>query len=364
MGRQLRAYLGRHWPMSRVRELVDAAPEKQVALRREGTGDEMGLRGLLVPSSLGGLGAGQVELGLVCEELGYALYPGPAFGTVAMAVNALLVLADGPARDELLRRIVDGATVAVAAFDQADGWVANGAALRAEQGPSGWTLTGTKTLVVDGVSADVVLALAATGDTLRLFSVERGAAGLTATALDVLDPTREIAQVEFRGTPAQPLSGDVGASVDAFLDRARLALAAEQVGVADRCLTMSTEYAKVRTQFNRPIGSFQAVKHMCADMLVAVQTARDAVRYAAWSLDMDRPEAARAVCIAAAHAAETGQRVAADTIQVHGGMGFTWECDAHFYYKRATANAVLFGDADHHYQRLADLLERDLDEER
>jgi alkylation response protein AidB-like acyl-CoA dehydrogenase len=353
MARELRNYLSLQWPVSRVRELADGVPGGQLDRRTRTEGDALGISALLVPTAYGGLGGGQVDLGLVCEELGYGLYPGPAFSTVAMATNALLLWGEEDARRDLLPVIAAGDfTATVGLLEEPGDWAASRIGLRAEHKATEWTLTGTKTLVIDGRTADLILVVGRTSDGLSLFAVEPNARGLTAVAMDVLDASREIAALTFADVPARLLSGDISGLIEPFLDRVNTALAAEQVGVSQRCLAMSVEHAKVRVQFGRPIGSFQAVKHKCADMLLAVETARAAVGYAAWSLDTGRPEGPRAASIAAAHACGTGPRVAADTIQVHGGMGFTWECDAHLYYKRATADAVLFGDADHHYQQL------------
>jgi alkylation response protein AidB-like acyl-CoA dehydrogenase len=349
MTRELRNYLSAHWPVSRVRELADATTDR----RTPADDDALGIRALLVPAEYGGLGGGQIDLGIVCEELGYGLYPGPAFATVALATNALLLWADEAARQDLLPAIATGGrTATVALLEDPTDWTASRIGLRAEQKAAEWALTGTKTLVIDGCTADLILVVGRTSGGLSLFAVEPDAPGLAAVAMDALDSSREIAALSFAGVPARLLSGDITGQIEPFLDRVNTALAAEQVGVSQRCLTMSVEYAKVRVQFGRPIGSFQAVKHKCADMLLAVETARAATGYAAWSLDTGRPEGRRAASIAAAYACSTGPAVAADTIQVHGGMGFTWECDAHLYYKRATADAVLFGDADHHYERL------------
>jgi alkylation response protein AidB-like acyl-CoA dehydrogenase len=346
--------------MSRVREIVENG--RTPGLSPDSAASALGLTSLLIPAECGGLGGGQVELGLVCEELGRGLYPGSLFATAAMATNTLLVLADQKTKVELLPEIAAGQLTATLALFEDDGdWVETEPDVAASNVGDAWRLRGAKTFVLDGSSADLILVTARTGTGVSLFGVQRGAVGARVHEMDVLDRTREIASITFDDTPARILSvGDVRERIGALMDRVNVALAAEQVGVARKCLKMSVDYSLTRNQFGRPIGSFQAIKHRCANMLLAVETARSAVQYAAWSLDAKRPEAARAASIAAAAAAEAGPQVSADTIQIHGGMGFTWECDAHLYYKRATAQAMLFGGADFHYRRLADRLKNRL----
>jgi alkylation response protein AidB-like acyl-CoA dehydrogenase len=352
----LRAFLAQHSDESAVRAQMAGErgwdPEVWARLA-----EELGLAGLVIPEEHGGAGFGPVELCVAMEEMGRALLCAPYLGTAVLAANALLECADDATRRELLGGIASGATIATLAFAEPGGrWDLDGVALRARAKGDAFELDGTKEWVLDGHTADVLLVVARDDAGLGLYRVDAGAEGLTRTPLPTLDTTRKLARVELAATPARRISsGDPSAGLERALARTLAALAAEQVGGAQRCLELSVDYAKTRLQFGRPIGSYQAIKHKCADMLVAVEFAKSAAYAAAFAAaEDDDASLLEAASLAKATCSETYFHAAADTIQIHGGMGFTWEHPAHLYFKRAKSSELLFGDAAHHRERLAD----------
>ncbi|HUD16153.1 MAG TPA: acyl-CoA dehydrogenase, partial [Acidimicrobiales bacterium] len=216
-------------------------------------------------------------------------------------------------------------------------------------------LSGQKLYVLDGHAADLVLVAARTPAGVSVFAVERGAPGFTATSLTTMDQTRKQTRIEFSGTPARLVGEDGGAgpALSRTLDLAAVALAAEQVGGAQRCLDMAVDYAKTRIQFGRPIGSFQAIKHKCADMLLEVESAKSAAYYAGWAAAEDSDELPVVASLAKSYCSEAYFHAAAENIQIHGGIGFTWEHDAHLYFKRAKSSELLLGDPSYHRELLA-----------
>ena len=317
--------------------------------------EQLGLAGLIIPEEYGGAGMGYVELLVVMEELGRALACSPFLGSSVFAANALLHCADETARKELLIAIAAGRTLATVAYAEPNGrWDMAGVELRAEKKGDGFELTGTKCFVLDGHTADQILVVARSDDGLELFQVAGDAEGLGRRSLPELDLTRKLAQIELSGTPATKLSsGDQSQALEHVLGLTLAALAAEQVGGAQACLDMAVDYAKTRLQFGRPIGSYQAIKHMCADMLVSVEFARSAATKACFAAAEEAEDFLEAAATAKAFCSDSYFRAAADTIQIHGGMGFTWEHPAHLYFKRAKASDLLFGDAAHHREELA-----------
>jgi alkylation response protein AidB-like acyl-CoA dehydrogenase len=317
---------------------------------------QIGMQGLAVPEEFGGAGAGPLELAMVFEELGAVLSDTPFFATVALAATALQASGDRRACADYLPRIASGELVGTIAFTEADGrWDESELQLPATRVGAEWLLSGSKRYVVDGAAADVIVVAARTQSGVSLFLVEAGARGLRVSPRDVLDPTRPLADITLAETPAR-LIGAEGAGWEVLqrvLALAATYLAAEQVGGAARCLDLSVEYAKTRVQFGRPIGSFQAIKHKCADMLVAVEMARSAALAAAAAAAANRPDARALASLAKATCSESFVRCATDTIQVHGGIGFTWEHPAHLYYKRARSGEVLLGSPAHHRDLLA-----------
>jgi alkylation response protein AidB-like acyl-CoA dehydrogenase len=356
----LRRFLADKSPAAEVRRLMetDAGYDPQVWRQ---LADQLGLQGLAIPEEFGGTGATAAELGIAFEEMGRALLCAPFFSTVGLAAQALLAAGDDQAKREYLPRIADGSLLATVAVTEPDGrWdlpavrtsaVADGAPPAA---PATFLLDGTKMFVVDGHVAEVLLVVARTDDGLGLFAVDAAAAGVVRSLLPTLDMTRKLARVELSGVPARLVSapGDATAALSRALDLALVALAAEQVGGAQRCLDMAVDYAKIRMQFGRPIGTFQAIKHKCAEMLIEVESAKSAAYHAAGSAP---DELGVAAAIAKAFCSEAYFHVAAETIQVHGGIGFTWEHDAHLYFRRAKSSQLMLGDEHYHRERFAAL---------
>ena len=349
------------------RFLDDKSPETEVRRLMETTegydpevwtqmAEQLGLQSLIIPEEYGGAGFTYVELVVVLEEMGAALLCAPFFSTVALGSNALLTSGDTQAMERLLPGIAAGETIATLALTEDSGrWDADGVTLAATPSGDGWTLDGVKSFVIDGHIADVILVVGRTAAGLSLFEVAGDAAGLTRTPLPTMDQTRKQARLEFQGTPATLIGTDGGAEAGlaTTLDLAAVALAAEQVGGAQRCLTSSVEYAKTRIQFGRPIGSFQAIKHKCADMLLEVESAKSAAYYAGWAAAEGSDELPVVASLAKSYCSEAYFHAAAETIQIHGGIGFTWEHPAHLYFKRAKSSELLLGDPSYHRELLA-----------
>ena len=352
--RSIRRFLADASPMGEVRRLMETPEgfDREVWSR---LATELGLAGLHVPEACGGAGLGWVELLVVFEELGRTLACVPYLSTVGMAATALLASGDEAAQHELLPGIASGEVTAALAVAEDDGrWDLESVASVASRSGSSWTIDGRKAYVVDGHTAGLLLVAARTPAGVGLFAVDGRAPGLTRTALPTLDQTRKLARLELSGTSAR-LIGEEGESavwLSRALDLAAVALAAEQVGGAQRCLEMSVEYAKARQQFGRPIGSFQAIKHRCADMLLRVESARSAAYYAGWSAAEDAEDLPAVASLTRAYCSEAYFQVAAETIQVHGGIGFTWEHDAHLFFKRAKSSELLLGDPAYHRELL------------
>ncbi|MEA2625366.1 MAG: hypothetical protein QOD06_1411 [Candidatus Binatota bacterium] len=318
--------------------------------------EEMALPGLSVPEEYGGAGLGPIERAIVMEEMGRVLFCGPYLSTAVVAADTLLLAGDDDARGRLLPEIASGrALVTLALGEEGGAWEPADVRLEAHRDGASHRLEGTKEFVVDGHVADVLLVAARMDAGVALFEVDAGARGLERTLLPTLDLTRKLARIRFSGTSGRRIgSADAAPQLAMVLARALAALAAEQAGGAERCLEMATDYARTRLQFGRAIGSFQAIKHKCADMLVEVEFARSAAYYAAFrAADEDAQELASASHMAKAYCSEAFFHAAADNIQIHGGMGFTWEHPAHLYFKRARASSVLFGDPVYHRERLA-----------
>ena len=318
--------------------------------------EQMGLQALAIPEEYGGQGFGFVEQIVVLEEMGRALLCAPYFSSCVLASNTLLHSGDENAKNAHLPGVASGETRATLAFTEENGrWDERGITMAASKDGDSWTLDGTKMYVLDGHTANLILVAARSDAGVSLFSVAADADGLTRTALSTMDQTRKQAKLEFSGVSAE-LIGQQGAGWDvleAVLDLAAVALAAEQVGGAQMCLDMSVEYAKVRVQFGRPIGSFQAIKHKCADMLLEVESAKSAAYYAGWCAAEMNDELGQVACLAKSYCSEAYFHAAAENIQIHGGIGFTWEHPAHLYFKRAKSSELLFGDPTYHRELLA-----------
>ncbi|MEE9414102.1 MAG: acyl-CoA dehydrogenase family protein [Acidimicrobiales bacterium] len=323
--------------------------------------EQLGLQSLIIPEEYGGQGFGYVELIVVLEEMGRTLLCAPFFSSVVLAANALIHSGDDAAKAALLPGIASGETIATLAFTEESGkWDEAGITMAATAATSGeagdgYTLTGTKMYVLDGHVADLLIVAARTGTGVSLFQVAGDAEGLTRTALATMDQTRKQARIDFAETPATLIGAEGGGwdVLERVLDLAVVALAAEQVGGAQMVLDMAVEYAKVRVQFGRPIGSFQAIKHKCADMLLEVESAKSAAYYAGWCASELNDELPSVASLAKAYCSEAYFHAAAENIQIHGGIGFTWEHPAHLYFKRAKSSELLFGDPTYHRELLA-----------
>jgi len=357
----VRRFLAERAPLPRVRELMDTADAMDTGVWRQAA-DQLGLQGIAIGEEYGGAGFSFAEQAIVLEELGAALYTGPYLASAVLAATALGASEDEGARRDLLPGIASGERVATLAFTEDDGsWGPDAVRLAAVKNGHGWRLDGHKSFVLDGHGADLILAVAVTDAgssgpaALSLFAVDGAAAGLGRRILPTLDQTRRLARCEFGDVPAR-LIGSPGAGravLEHTLDVAAIALAAEQLGGAQRALDMAVGYAKVRQQFGRAIGSFQAIKHRCADLLLEVESLRSAVGYAAAAVAEGSGEVPVLASLVKAYASEVYSRVAAENIQIHGGIGFTWEHDAHLYLKRAKASELFLGDGSYHRERLA-----------
>ena len=351
----VRSFLEAKSPESAVREQMETERGYDEAVWSQ-MAEQMGLQGLHIPEEYDGSGFSYVELGIVLEEMGRSLLCAPFFSTVVLAANTLIQCGDESAKKDYLPGIAGGETTATVAFTEPSGkWDASGIEMEATKSADGYTLTGTKMYVIDGHVADLVLVVARTDAGVSLFAVDGNAAGLTRTPLSTMDQTRKQARLEFENTPARLMESEgIGWDFMArVLDLVAVGLAAEQVGGAQKVLEMAVDYAKVRVQFGRPIGSFQAIKHKCADMLLEVESAKSAAYYGMWcAAEMD-DELPSVASLAKAYCSEAYFHAAAENIQIHGGIGFTWEHPAHLYFKRAKSSELLFGDPTYHRELLA-----------
>ena len=351
----VRAFLESKSPETAVREQMETENGFDPAVWSQ-MGEQMGLQGLSIPEEFGGSGFSFIELGVVLEEMGRALLCAPFFSSVVLAANALLLSGDDAAKKKYLPGIAAGETIATLATTEPSGkWDEKGITTKAEGSGNDWKITGSKMFVIDGATASLIIVGARTSKGVSLFAVDGDAKGLTRTSLSTMDQTRKQAKLEFNATPAT-LIGTDGKGWDVLsqvFDLAAVALAAEQVGGAQKVLEMAVEYAKVRVQFGRPIGSFQAIKHKCADMLLEVESAKSAAYYGMWCAAEMNEELASVASLAKAYCSEAYFHAAAENIQIHGGIGFTWEHPAHLYFKRAKSSELLFGDPTYHRELLA-----------
>jgi alkylation response protein AidB-like acyl-CoA dehydrogenase len=372
--RSLRRFLAGKSPAAEVRRLMEDGQGYDPQVWKQMAG-QLGLQGLAIPEQYGGAGSTTVELGIAFEEMGRVLLCAPFFSTVGLAAQALLAAGDDQAKRAYLPRIAGGSLLATVAVTEPDGrWdlaavrtsaFPDGEATGAGGEPEAFRLDGTKMFVADGHIAELLLVVARTGDGLGLFAVDASAEGVVRTGLQTLDMTRKLARLDLTRVPARLVSGpgDATATLSRALDLALVALTSEQVGGAQRCLDMAVDYAKARMQFGRPVGSFQAVKHKCAQMLIEVESARSAAYHAAGvaaealsgGTDASSDELGVAAAIAKAYCSEAYFHVAAENIQVHGGIGVTWDHDAHLYFRRAKSSQLMLGDEHHHRERFAAL---------
>jgi alkylation response protein AidB-like acyl-CoA dehydrogenase len=311
----------------------------------------LGLTAIRIPEAYGGYGLTFGDQGIVLEETGRALLCAPYFATAVLAAGAVINAGTETEKQTLLPGIAAGETTATLAWVEDNGrWEAEGTALTATAEGGGFVLNGHKTYVVDGHTADFIVVLARASQGLSLFTVEGTAPGLTRRALKSMDPTRKFGRLEFDRVTAQPL-GAVGGAAAPFartMVEAASCLANEMVGGADRLREDALAYAMMRMQFGKPIASFQSMKHKQADMLLEVEMAKSAAYYAAAALDDDDDDAAVSAHLAKALASDAYMQTAIHAVQIHGGIGFTWDNDTHLWFKRAKSSEVLLGDASYH----------------
>lgn len=349
-----RDFLTKECPMTVVRRLMEDESGHSPELWDQMA--QLGWQGLILPEEYGGAGMDFVDLIVVLEEMGRVVLPGPFLSTAVYASTALLEAGNDEQKKRYLPDIAQGKLLATVAHMEPNGrWDADGITATATAEGEGYRLDGTKLFVPDGHIADLLIVAARTpGSTVQdgvsLFCVERNTAGVTATALKSMDQTRRLAEVALDGVVvgADALLGEIGGgwrTLERLSDRAKVALCAEMCGGAAQVLDMSVEYAKVREQFGKPIGSFQAIQHKCADMMVQVESSKSATYYAAWAVANDVEDAPLAAAMAKAYCSDAYRVVAGEGIQIHGGIGFTWEHDMHIYFKRAKSSEVSFGDA-------------------
>ena len=340
-----RKFFAGECPIASVRKIMETDTAHDAALWSKLA--EQGFTGIITPEEYGGMGLGKVELILLMEEAGYALLPGPFFSTVALAAPVIDALGTAAQKKKYLERIAAGQARATVALVEANGsWDLSALTLSA----AGDRLTGTKFFVTDAAASDFIVVAARDG----VWMVDAKESGLRIKPMKSMDLTRKIYSLELKNTPAEKLGG--GGSIVRALDIAAAALCAEMVGGMQRVLETTVAYAKTRKQFGKPIGIFQAVQHLCADMYLETESSRSATYYAAWALEENVTDAANTVSVAKMYASDASRAVGNRGIQVHGGMGFTWENDLHLYYRRAKASETMLGDATFHRERIAKLV--------
>lgn len=324
---------------------------------------DLGWLGLIVPDAYGGSGLGYLDLAVVLEECGAVVLPGPFVTTVALATPAIRELATAPQQERWLPAIAAGTLRATLAFAEAPGrWAEEAVEAEIEAMAGGYRVRGTKLFVPDARSSDLILVVGRLGGRTAVIAVPRDADGVTVQPMHGIDGTRKLDAVslaEVRIDGDALLGGDPAApgSISRLVDIARVLLSAEMCGAADAALSMSVEYAQIRTQFDRAIATFQSLQHKMADMKVLLENARSLVYYAAWALDSRAPDAPRAAAMTKAYASDACVKIVADAIQVHGGIGFTWEHDLHLYFKRVKAAELTYGDASENRALVAEFLD-------
>ena len=352
----VREFFGKRCHEQDVRRLMGTSPGYDPQVWKQ-LNEQIGALGLAVAEEHGGAGAGHVELGIVLEEAGRALYSGPLLST-ALVIEAITASGDLEAMQDHLPRLVAGLTGAVALTENAGRWSPRDIGTRAEHSGDRWLLSGDKRHVIDGANAELIVVVAHIDAEPAVFLVEHNAQGLSTAAIPTVDQTRQQAHLRFDRTPARLLGTVVQGPALArrIQDAAAVLLAAEQVGGAERTLRLAVDYAGIRVQYGRPIGSFQAIKHMCADMLTEVEAARSAVYDGLRALSQRPPDLPYAAAAAKIFCSEVFFSAAKSCIQIHGAIGFTWEHPAHLYLKRAQSSHMIFGTPAWHREQLAAML--------
>lgn len=351
----IRKFLEAKSPESEVRRLMDTADGYDPDVWAQ-MSQQLGLQALAVPEEYGGAGFSFVEVLIVLEEMGRVLLCAPYLSTAVLASQTLLLAGDPTAASRHLPGIAAGETIATLAMTERDGkWDPDSVRTTAQSRDGGWVIDGEKHFVLDGMAAGLIIVVARTSAGVGIFAVDGTAAGLTRTPMTTMDRTRKQAVLTFDAVRAELIGEDGNGSqiVTRVLDVASAALAAEQVGGAQRCLELCVDYAKTRTQFGRPIGSFQAIKHKCAQIFVDVEAARSAAYHACWAAAEDVAELPVAARVAKSYCSEAYNYAAAESLHIHGGIGFTWEHVSHLYFKRAKSSEVLFGAPWQHRELLA-----------
>lgn len=349
----VREFLDAECEMTYVRRMMD--DDRGYSVDQWKKMAELGWMGLVLPEEYGGAGLNMVDLVVVLEEMGRVVMPGPFFASVVLGGTAIDLGGSPELKKRYLPELAAGSLKAtLAQVEESGRWDARGVTLAAKQDDGGFRLSGLKLFVHDAHNADLLVVPVHTGgaggDGITVLLVDANAKGVTTRLLETMDQTRKLCEVRFGDVfvGADAVLGEVDrgwALLERIVDGGKVGLCAEMCGGAQRVLDMSVEYAKVREQFGKPIGSFQAIQHKCANMLVQVESAKSATYYAAWAVANDVPEAHLAACMAKAYCSDAYRLVAAEGIQIHGGIGFTWEHDMHLYFKRAKGSEVTFGDA-------------------
>ena len=348
-----RALLEKECPTAVVRKLMEDDRGFDPALWKKMA--ELGWLGLVIPEQYGGGGLSYVDLVLIMEEMGRVVLPSPFIWT-AMFAEAIKRAGSDNQKSLLLGKIASGELIATVAYLEASAvWSADGISMTARKDGAGYVLNGSKLFVNDAHVADCMLVAARTGETgnrgITLFALEAERTGIAISQLTTMDQTRKLAEVKFTDVKAgaSDIVGELGngwETLSKVIDRGKVMLAGEMMGGAQKVLEMTVDYAKVRVQFGRPIGSFQAVQHKCANMMIDVESAKSAAYYASWAVSNEVNEASLAAALAKAAASDAFRRVSAEGIQLHGGIGFTWDHDMHLYFKRAKSSEFTFGDAN------------------
>jgi len=365
--KEARLFLKKECPMEYVREMVE--DEKGFSDKIWAKMAGLGWMGIRIPEEYGGFGLNLLDLCLVVEEMGRSLFPGPYFSTVVLAAEMLMEAGTQDQKQAHLPKIADGDARGTLALMEPDGGADPGyVQMTAEKDGDGYSLNGTKLFVPDAHTSDIIVCTARTSpgndpaEGITLFLVDAKAEGLTITPLKTMDGTRKQCEVVFKEVKASTDSilGDVNkgwAPLQKVISIAQVCLCAENTGAAQICMETAVDYAKERHQFGVPIGAFQAVKHKCADMLPGVEGSRGLLYYAAWAVEEEDPTTASlAAASAKTYSANALRDISTDTIQVLGGVGFTWEYDVHFYMKRAKANQVMLGDNAYYWEEISKML--------
>jgi len=355
--RSAREFFAQECPPTSVREMIESKKPYSDPLWEKLV--EQGWTGLIFSEDDGGMGLGMVELAVAFEEMGRALVPGAFLSTLALAGPVIERGCSHDYRRARLQSICNGESKATLALLEKDAsWSPDDVRMTATRADRGFRLNGTKLFVSDASVCDLIITAARCDSEIVLAFVDSKAAGVSISQMPALDATRQIFAVNYHDVlvPSEDVISDAGSSRSSLaygLDVATLALSAEMVGGMQWLLDASVEYAKTRKQFGKPIGQFQAVQHHCANMLLMTESARSAVYYAAWVMSNDPKSAALAVSTAKMYASDAYREIGNLAIQVHGGIGFTWDENVHFYYKRAKASELMFGDATYHRERIA-----------